>query len=88
MLNLVPLYAVPGIPPPCPHCIPRGRPGYDSVMPAQAGIQYDSWPPAAFQRGLDPCLRRGDIVTSVRHIALHTHTLSLDVAEPLSAVVR
>mgnify|MGYP005621881889 CR=1 FL=1 len=43
--------------------------GYDSVMPAKAGIQYDSRPPMTSGRGLDPCLRRGDIVTSTLKIA-------------------
>ncbi len=42
-------------------------------MPAQAGIQYDSRPLSISKRGLDPCLRRGDIVASLHHTACHAH---------------
>ncbi len=34
-------------------------------MPAKAGIQYDLLQPTYPVLGLDPCLRRGDRVTSL-----------------------
>ena len=67
----------------CPSCLPTPQPrprhtclhpGYDPVMPAQAGIQKDPWPPTTSRHALDPCLRRGDIVTSLPHIAFHANT--------------
>ena len=73
-------------------CVTPTQPGYDSVMPAQAGIQNHSRPLPTSRLVLDPCLRRGAIVTFMATAAFyvrhHSKTCPLRDAARIATLIR
>ncbi len=73
-------------------CVTPVHVGYDSVMPAQAGIQNHLRPLPTSRLVLDPCLRRGDIVTFMATAAFyvrhHSKTCPLRDAAQTATLIR